>query len=158
MNTKKVSNTLDGFILYYEEMEKKVAKVKSKVAQKSETTVKIGKTDAIKRKDKPSLMSRVKALVSKARSFFNNVFSRLKPSKKPSKLSKKEQAEHRKAFREQLIRGIIGIGLLLVVVSIAFSTYITNLFLDGPMMIIALIPQVGFAVITLLVAFYKILK
>jgi hypothetical protein len=34
----------------------------------------------------------------------------------------------------------------------------TNLFVDGTMMVVALTPQVIFATVTLLIAFYKIYK
>ena len=75
-------------------------------------------------------------------------------SKKVKKLTKTE----RKLERQKKIRGIIGIGLLFVVVSIAYSTYMTALFVDGTAMVVALVPQVVFATAILLIAFYKIYK
>ena len=75
-------------------------------------------------------------------------------SKKVKKLTKTE----RKLERQKKIRGIIGIGLLFVVVSIAYSTYMTALFVDGTAMVVALAPQVVFATVILLIAFYKIYK
>lgn len=51
-------------------------------------------------------------------------------------------------------RVIMGIGLLLAIVSIAFSTYVTTTFVDGSAVYIALAPQVAYALYTLL----KVLK
>lgn len=75
-------------------------------------------------------------------------------SKKVKKLTKTEL----KLERQKKIRGIIGIGLLFVVVSIAYSTYMTALFVDGTAKVVALAPQVVFATVILLIAFYKIYK
>ncbi len=86
---------------------------------------------------------------------FDNIKKRLGfKSKKAKKVTKAEQ----KLARLQKIRGIIGIGLLFVVVSIAYSTYMTVLFVDGTIMVVALAPQVAFAATILLIAFYKIYK
>ena len=86
---------------------------------------------------------------------FNNTKKKLGlKSKKVKKLTKIE----RKLERQKKIRGIIGIGLLFVVVSIAYSTYMTALFVDGTAMVVALVPQVVFATVILLIAFYKIYK
>lgn len=86
---------------------------------------------------------------------FNNTKKKLGvKSKKVKKLTKIE----RKLERQKKIRGIIGIGLLFVVVSIAYSTYMTALFVDGTAMVVALAPQVVFATVILLIAFYKIYK
>lgn len=92
---------------------------------------------------------------SKVESVFSSVVNKVKrPRKAPKKLTKAD----RKLAMDQKIRGIIGIGLLFVVVSIAYSTYMTNLFVDGSAMVIALAPQVLFALATFVIAFYKILK
>lgn len=86
---------------------------------------------------------------------FNNTKKKLGfKSKKAKKVTKAEL----KLARQQKIRGIIGIGILFVVVSIAYSTYMTVLFVDGLVMAFALAPQVVFAAVTLLIAFYKIYK
>ena len=86
---------------------------------------------------------------------FNNTKKKLGfKSKKVKELTKIE----RKLERQKKIRGIIGIGLLFVVVSIAYSTYMTALFVDGTAMVVALAPQVVFATVILLIAFYKIYK
>ena len=86
---------------------------------------------------------------------FNNTKKRLGfKGEKVKKLTKTE----RKLERQKKIRGIIGIGLLFVVVSIAYSTYMTALFVDGTAMVVALAPQVVFATVILLIAFYKIYK
>lgn len=86
---------------------------------------------------------------------FNNTKKKLWfKSKKVKKLTKTEL----KLERQKKIRGIIGIGLLFVVVSIAYSTYMTALFVDGTATVVALAPQVVFATVILLIAFYKIYK
>lgn len=124
----------------------KTAPTKSKVTQKA--TKKVAKTPKV------SLKARLLEKLQPVRSKFDNILARFKPRKKAKKLTKVEK----KAIRQQKIRGIIGIGLLFVVVSIAYSTYMTVLFVDGVMMAIALAPQVIFASIVLLIAFYKIYK
>lgn len=143
------TNTLDSFQLYYEEMELK---------QVGKSTITETKTDAVKRKEtkpKVSLQNRINTVKGAVRVRFDNITKKLKPHRKSvKKLTKAD----RKLAREQKIRGIIGIGLLFVIVSIAYSTYMTNLFVDGTAMIIALAPQVVFAGVTLLIAFYKIYK
>ena len=128
--------SLNDFDLYYEEMERRPVKTK-------QTNV-----------SKVSLKDRVSKVKSAVRSRFNNTTKRNQPRKKAKKAAQIE----RQLARKQKIRGIIGIGLLFVVVSIAYSTYMTNLFVDGPEMVAALAPQVAFAVITLVIAFYKIYK
>lgn len=140
------NNSLDKFKLYYEELEKK------KVAKAKPTTKKAVKTSS---KPKTTLKMRFESIKKEARSRIDNIQKqhnlRRKKAKKLTKIEKKARLEQKK-------RGIIGIGLLFVVVSIAYSTYMTNLFVDGHMMVVALAPQVIFAVITLLIAFYKIYK
>ena len=109
----------------------------------------------VEEKPKSSLKQRILEKLQPVSKKFYNIKKRLGlQRKKAKKTTKSEQ----KLVRKQKIRGIIGIGLLFVVVSIAYSTYMTNLFVDGPAMIIALAPQVTFAVVTLLIAFYKIYK
>ena len=125
----------------------------------------VTKTSATKRKVTPSaktvpksnvtLKNRIDSLKKAVLVQFNNTKKRLGfKSKKVKKLTKTE----RKLERQKKIRGIIGIGLLFVVVSIAYSTYMTALFVDGTAMVVALAPQVVFATVILLIAFYKIYK
>lgn len=125
----------------------------------------VTKTSAAKRKVTPgaktvpksnvTLKNRIDSLKKAVVVQFDNTKKKLGfKSKKAKKLTKIE----RKLERQKKIRGIIGIGLLFVVVSIAYSTYMTALFVDGTAMIVALTPQVVFAAITLLTAFYKIYK
>lgn len=122
----------------------------------TETTVTTQSTSTVKRKEtKVSLKQRLEAFKTALRSRLDNIKKRLGlKSKKVRKLTKND----RKLARQQKARGIIGIGLLFVVVSIAYSTYMTVLFVDGTAMVVALTPQVIFAAITLLIAFYKIYK
>lgn len=159
MKTTKVNNSLDSFQLEYEEMEIKVPKVKSKVVTQP---AKIVKTDAVKRKVNPSAKARLlasfKARTAQGRSAFNDIKSKMRKPKKPSKLSKKAQLERKKSHRDQQIRGIIGIGMLFVVVSIAYSTFVTRTFVDSSASVVALVPQVAFALYILFKAFSKIYK
>ena len=120
---------------------------------KQTSTVKTPKAKATPAK--PSLKSRVAARLQPVRGKIDNIVSRVKqPRKKAKKLTKSE----RKAIREEKKRGIIGIGLLLTVVSIGYSTYMTNLFQDGWAMWLALAPQMLFAAAISIYAFYKIYK
>lgn len=163
MKTKKVTNSLDDYKLEYEDMEIKVPQVKSKVAaSKVKPTAQVAKTDTVKRKAKPSLVDRFKAdmksRAAQSRSGFNDIMSRLKPAKKPSKLSKKAQKEQKKAVREQHKRGILGLGLLFVIVSIAYSSYVIFNGVHSTASRVMLVPQVVFALLTLIKAFSKIYK
>ena len=128
----------------------------TKVATKTSTTKrKVTSGAKTVPKSKVTLKDRVdnakKAVVVQ----FNNTKKKLGfKSKKVKKLTKTEL----KLERQKKIRGIIGIGLLFVVVSIAYSTYMTALFVDGAATVVALAPQVVFATVILLIAFYKIYK
>lgn len=114
-------------------------------------TAKVNKTT----KTKPTFKDRVNSAVVSVRSRVDNIKKGIVlRKKKAKKLTKVEKS----AIRQKKIRGIIGIGLLFVVVSIAYSTYMTVLFVDGTVMVLALAPQVAFAALTLLIAFYKIYK
>lgn len=106
-------------------------------------------TSAVKRKDK------VKMSFSQAKTRFGNAFSKLKT--RVTSQNKDPKGRTSKSRKEQK-RAILGIGLLFVVVSIAFSTYVTTTFVDGSAAYIALAPQVAFALFSLLKAFSKIYK
>lgn len=146
-----MKHTLESFKLYYEEMEP---------TQVSKSTSKTTSTSSVKRKAKKvapkvTLKNRIDNVKGLVIVQFNNIKKRLGiKSKKAKKATKAEL----KLARQQKIRGIIGIGILFVVVSIAYSTYMTVLFVDGLVMVFALAPQVVFATVTLLIAFYKIYK
>lgn len=120
-------------------------------------TTKTTSTSATKKKAsaKPTFKNRIDSVVAAVRSWFDNMLKKLGFKSKKAKKSTKIE---RKLARQQKIRGIIGIGLLFVVVSIAYSTYMTVLFVDGPAMVAALAPQVLFASVTLIYAFYKLFK
>lgn len=106
-------------------------------------------------KPKVSLKNRIDNAKKVVRSRFDNITKKLGIHRKKAKKATREQ---KKLARQQRIHGIIGIGLLFVVVSIAYSTYMTNLFVDGTQMVVALAPQVAFALIVSIYAFYKIYK
>lgn len=153
-----MNSSLDNYNLEYEEMEQKpVAKAQTKVTKKTTVKPKATPKATAKTPVKPkvSLKTRIDNVKKSVRSKVDNVKKRLGIK---SKKAKKTTKEERKLARLQKIRGIIGIGLLFVVVSIAYSTYMTVLFVDGTAMVVALTPQVVFAAIILLIAFYKIYK
>lgn len=128
----------------------------TKVATKTSTTKrKVTPGAKTVPKSKVTLKDRIDNAKKAVVVHFNNTKKKLGfKSKKVKKLTKTE----RKLERQKKIRGIIGIGLLFVVVSIAYSTYMTVLFVDGSAMVVALAPQVTFATVILLIAFYKIYK
>lgn len=114
---------------------------------------------------KVSLRDRLKANLSKranaSRSAFDDIkrkLKNLKPKKKPVKLSKKAQQEQKKLNRQQQMRGILGIGLLFVVVSITYSTYVIYNGVSSSASRVMLVPQVVFALLILFKAFSKIYK
>ena len=74
-----------------------------------------------------------------------------KPAKKLTKAQKKERKEHR-------LRVIMGIGLLLVVMSIGYSTFVILTLVDSWVALFVLAPQIVFAIITTLKAFSNIYK
>jgi hypothetical protein len=140
--------------LEYEETERKYM---SKVTSKKTTTVKRkpATKGKVPSKAKVTLKVRLGSLKKTVLGKFDNIKKKLGIK---SKKAKKPTNADKKLARQQKIRGIIGIGLLFVVVSIAYSTYMTVLFVNGTMTVVALIPQVIFATATLLIAFYKIYK
>lgn len=86
---------------------------------------------------------------------FDNIKNRVvAPRKKAKKLTKAEK----QLAKEQRNRAILGIGQLLVVVSIAYSTSVIFIGVNSLESKIALIPQVVFASYTLLKAFSKLYR
>ena len=81
--------------------------------------------------------------------------SKVKSNKKPAKKLTKAQKIQRNTDRKHVI---IGIGLLLVAVSIYYSTSVTSSLVDSKAVYVALAPQVAFAVIVTIKAFSKIYK
>lgn len=139
------TNSLEKFELYYEDLERKPVKTAPSKAKSTKAT-------PVKSK---SLKDKLLDKLQPVRSKIDNIVKKVKqPRKKAKKTTKTERLE----IRKQKIRGIIGIGLLFVIVSIAYSTYMVNLFVDGTEMIVALAPQVIFAAIVTIYAFYKIYK
>jgi hypothetical protein len=151
---------LENHKLYYEDMEfKKMGKSPSNLKTNKVKQIakpKSGKTSKV------SLKDRVKTNLSKrlaaSRSAFNDIKLKFKPNKKPSKLSKKAQLEQKNLTRQEHKRAILGIGLLFVVVSITYSTYVIYNGVSSSASRVMLIPQVVFAILTLAKAFSKIYK
>ena len=82
----------------------------------------------------------------------------VKKVKKPRKKAKKPTKAEREIAKKERNRAIMGIGQLLVVVSIAYSTAVIFIGVDGMASKIALLPQVVFASFTLLKAFSRLYK
>ena len=78
-----------------------------------------------------------------------------KTPKKPAKKLTKAQKELNKAHRKHVI---MGIGLLLVFVSICYSTSVTLTLVDSKVSLLAIAPQVIFAGYIILKAFSKLYK
>lgn len=104
---------------------------------------------------KPTFKERVSTRLAPVRSQFNNALSKVKTKRKKAKKPTKAQ---QKLAKQQHKNVILGIGLLLVIVSIAFSTTVTLTFVNSPAAYIALAPQVAFAAAVSIIAFYNIFK
>jgi len=128
----------------------------SKESELSNTKLKYEK---IKDKKKESLIKKIKRnitnKISKIKPALKNIIKKAKhKSKKPKKVTKIGQ-ELAKKERNNVIMGIC---LLLVVVSIIYSTAVIFLGVDSQASKIALLPQVTFALIILIKAFSKLYK
>ena len=144
MKTKKRGTSLDKHRLYYEEMEKRPVKVNETTTP--ESTNPDFKTRVTTTRDE---------LLQKIRKIFNNVVDKLNhPRKKSKKVTK---IGHKLAIKQRN-RAILGIGLLLVVVSILYSTFVIFVGVGTVESKIALIPQALFALIILIKAFSNLFK
>ena len=97
-------------------------------------------------------------LADNASNLKSGVFTRAKQSestKKPAKPLTKKQQDEKKRHRKNVI---MGLGLLFVVASIAYSTSVVTTFVDSQQSLILLAPQVAFAIITIFKAFSKLYK
>lgn len=89
------------------------------------------------------------------RAYFGSVVKKVSHPKKKSKKVTKLERQKAKIRRN---RGIMGIGQLLVVVSIIYSTSIIFIGIDTLGSKIALLPQIIFALIILIKAFFTLYK
>lgn len=94
-------------------------------------------------------------LLQVVKNALQSVIAKMKITRKKSKKLTKAD---KKLAREQFLRGIMGIGLLFVVVSIAYSTAVIFIGVDSIASKIALLPQVIFALYTLYKAFSQFYK
>lgn len=134
-----------NFVIISNMKESKLSKYKMKFEETNGMPKKAAKKAP--EKDKKSV-SAVKTTPNKVFIFAKRVFSAVK----------NDVAKRLKAPRKQVVNGILGIGLLFVIVSIAYSTYVTVLFVNNVASVVALVPQVLFATFTLLKAFSKLYK
>lgn len=128
-------NYLDELKLEFEEIPRTMTK---KVTKQRKSVKEVLKTNGA------NLKAGVFTLATKVK-------SPKKSAKKLTKAQKKENKEHR-------LRVIMGIGLLLVVVSIGYSTTVILTLVDSIVALLVLTPQIAFAVITIFKAFSKIYK
>lgn len=151
LNDKKVE-VLAGYKLKYEDIKEKKLNIK-KPTKKSKKVAK--KATPVKKHKSIDIRG---TLVSSTRNFrikFNDVVNKVKhPSKKPKKLTKIEREEARRKRN----RGILGVGQLLVVVSITYSTTVILIGVDSIGSKIALLPQAVFALVILIKAFSRLYK
>jgi len=146
--TNQKSNILKSFKLYYEYLEGKLVNTVS-------TKQKTSKSSAKKVVKNISLKKRMFAILQPARKKINNIVKKInQPRKKAKKTTKVERA----LILQQRKNGILGIWLLLVVVSIAYSTSVTRTFVNSNASLIALAPQAIFAIITIVKSFSKLYK
>lgn len=113
------------------------------------------KKNPIQATSKPILRDYVKPVLDTVCRFFYNTYSKVKNLFKKPKKQTKAQKELAKQKRN---RGILGIWLLLVIVSIAYSTAVTCMFVNSFASIVALLPQALFAIYTLFKAFSNLYK
>lgn len=157
----KQGNLLSEPVLYYEELEeKKVVKAKKAVKSKPKVRVnkKMSKRKTLSEKNPAvyfnMLFGTIKSTLN-VRSHFDNILKKInKQPKKAKKVTKAQKQE----IQEQRKRGILGIGLLLVIVSIIYSTTVVREFVDSAASLVALAPQVIFAGVILVKAFSKLYK
>jgi hypothetical protein len=106
-----------------------------------------------------ALKKRIVAIKSTVKNHFKNVLSKIKKQpKKAKKISKAAAKIKKQQYYEQLNHGIIGLGLLLVIVSITYSTVIVREFVDTTVSLLAIAPQVVFAIAISIKAFSKLYK
>lgn len=149
MNTNKRENSLSKFKLYYERLE-------SEMSKKAKSKTLVSKKAQLAPKKQPiALKKHINDAIASVRVNFDNMLRKLKI---PHKVVKKATKVQKKLAREQQLRGILGIGALFVVVSIAYSSYVIFSGVDSSVSRIMLIPQVIFAIYTLIKAFSKIYK
>ena len=143
--TNRTSNVVESFKLYYEDLERKrmkTAPVKLNAIKKP--TKKVEKKTSFKK----NMLNKLQPVRNKFNTAMNKIKAPKKKAKKPTRLEKKTMQHERN-------RVILGIGLLLVVVSITYSTSVILLGVDSIGSKIALLPQVAFALLISIKAFSK---
>lgn len=112
------------------------------------------KQPVVVRTDRSKFVNFSRHISIRSNNFYSNLSKFVNKSKKAKKTSKKDQItanlKHNNA--------ILGIGLLLVVVSIAYSTTVIFIGVDSIESKIALLPQVIFALTILIKAFSRLYK
>lgn len=139
---------LKSFKIYYEDLERKLVKTVP-------TKQKVTKSSAKKTEKKSIFKRHMLIILQLAGRKFNNINKRVK---QPLKKTKKSTKAERELILQQRKNGILGIWLLLVVVSIAYSTSVTRTFVNSNASLIALAPQAIFAIITIVKSFSKLYK
>jgi hypothetical protein len=156
---KKISepkrSVLDVFRLQYEDIKFKKPNIIKKIKHTKATKKTVPARKTAKWYKKVDINKFIVCKYKKFGKYFSDVVNKVvHPSKKAKKLTKIQ----REMVKIQRNRGIMGIGLLLVVVSIAYSTTVILLGVSSIASKIALLPQIIFAAVTIIIAFYKLYK
>lgn len=146
--SEEKESVLGDYKLHYEDI--KLKKLKTKKT-KTPKNVKSEPKKTKKVDYKAYILSKYKQLVEMLEKLADKIYD---PSKTPKKLTKAQVQE----AIEQRNRAIMGIGLLFVIVSIAYSTTVIIIGVDSLESKIALLPQAIFALATLFKAFSKLYK
>lgn len=148
MKTDTPNENLSSVNMDFEET--KLTKMTSKAREKA-----IKETKTVKKPRKSSLKHKFNALKTKSQKSYAKTLKKVERLRKSRKKLTKAQRLENKQGRNRVI---LGIGLLLVVVSIAYSTTVTRYFVDSTASLVALAPQTIFAVIIIFKAFSKLYK
>lgn len=141
-SSKSGVTALSEFKMYYEDVQSRPIRIIETIKRS-----KRGKSKQI-RDMRKSVTVQLKRLNKR----INKLVKKLR--KKPAKTTVAERA----LARQQRNRAILGIGQLLVVVSIAYSTAVIYIGVDSISSRVALLPQATFALIILTQAFSKLYK
>lgn len=139
---------LGKYKLRYEDLKKK-----SKRSKKNKQT----KNSVAKRRHSGFnvLIGRLRTAFKNIYSYFNSVVKKVTiRSKNPKRRTKAEK----EALKQQRNNAILGIGQLLVVMSVAYSTTVILIGVDSLISKIVLIPQAVLAIAILIKAFSKLYK
>lgn len=144
--TRKVTQLAD-YKLYYEDL-----------GFKRNTISKPNKRSAMAKSNTNRFRTTVRPIVQWLEDLYQRAYVVVNKALNRGKTAKKTTKKERENAILQRNNAILGVGLLLVVVSIAYSTAVILIGVDSLESKIALLPQVVFALVTLIKAFSKLYK